>query len=99
MEIDRVDSNETKLAKRNIESIQEIIGKNKEIIIFNRGYPSIELFNWLEKQEKKFVMRLSSNDYIKEREEMTAEDEFIVIKYTYPRLNKIKRTNQEFYIA
>ena len=92
MEIDRVDSNETKLAKRNIESIQEII-------IFNRGYPSIELFNWLEKQEKKFVMRLSSNDYIKEREEMTAEDEFIVIKYTYPRLNKIKRTNQEFYIA
>lgn len=28
---------------------------------------------------------------------MTAEDEFIVIKYTYPRLNKIKRTNPEFY--
>lgn len=97
VEIDIVDSNETKLAKRNIEAIQEIIEKNKEIIIFDRGYPSIELFNWLEKQRNKFVMRLSRNDYIKEKEEMTAEDEFIIIRYTYPRLNKIKKTNPEFY--
>lgn len=97
VEIDRVDSNETRLAKKNIEAIQEIIGKNKEIIIFDRGYPSIEIFNWLEKQGKKFVMRLSSNDYIKEKEEMTTEDEFIIIRYTYPRLNKIKKTNPEFY--
>lgn len=28
---------------------------------------------------------------------MTAEDEFIIIRYTYPRLNKIKKTNPEFY--
>lgn len=97
VEIDRVDSNETRLAKKNIEAIQEIIGKNKEIIIFDRGYPLIEIFNWLEKQGKKFVMRLSSNDYIKEKEEMTTEDEFIIIRYTYPRLNKIKKTNPEFY--
>ena len=97
VEIDRIDSNETRLAKKNIEVIQEIIEKNKEIIIFDRGYPSIELFNWLEKQGKKFVMKLSSNDYIKEKEEMTTEDEFIIIRYTYPRLNKIKKTNPEFY--
>ena len=97
VEIDKVDSNETNLAKRNIESLQEILGENKELIILDRGYPSIELFNWLEKQEKKFVMRLSSNDYVKEREEMTSEDEFITIRYTYARLNKIKRTKPEFY--
>lgn len=97
VEIDRVDSNETNLAKRNIETIQEIIGKNNELLIFDRGYPSIELFNWLETQKKKFVMRLSSNDYIKEREEMTSEDEFVTIKYTYARLNKIKKTKPEFY--
>lgn len=97
IEIDRVDSNETNLAKRNIESIGEILGKNKEILIFDRGYPSIELFNWLEKQNKKFVMRLSSNDYTKEREEMVAEDEFITIKYTYARLNKIKKKKPNFY--
>ena len=34
---------------------------------------------------------------IKEKEEMTTEDEFIIIRYTYPRLNKIKKTNPEFY--
>ena len=28
---------------------------------------------------------------------MTTEDEFIIIRYTYPRLNKIKKTNPEFY--
>lgn len=38
MEIDRGDSSETKLAKSNIEAVQEII-------IFDRRYPSIELFN------------------------------------------------------
>lgn len=97
VEIDRVDSNETNLAKRNIEAIQEILGENKEILILDRGYPSIELFNWLEKHNKKFVMRLSSNDYIKEREEMTSEDEVITIKYTYARLNKIKKTKPVFY--
>lgn len=97
VEIDRVDSNETNLAKRNIEAIQEILGENKEILILDRGYPSIELFNWLEKQNKKFVIRLSSNDYIKEREEMTSEDEFLTIRYTYARLNKIKKTNSSFY--
>lgn len=97
VEIDRVDSNETELAKRNIETIQEILGENKTILIFDRGYPSIALFNWLEKQEEKFVMRLSSNDYVKEREQMTSEDEFITIKYTYARLNKIKQTKPELY--
>lgn len=97
VEIDRVNSNEINLAKRNIEAIQEIIGENKEILILDRGYPSIELFNWIEEQNKKFVMRLSSNDYIKEREEMTTEDEFITIKYTYARLKKIQKINPDFY--
>ena len=42
-------------------------------------------------------MRLSSNDYIKERNNMKTEDEEVQIEYTYARLNKIKRTNSEFY--
>lgn len=49
----------------------------------------------VEKQEKKFVMRLSNNDYIKEREEMTSEDEFITIKYTYA----IKSTKKKLSIV
>ena len=36
-------------------------------------------------------MRLSSNDYIKERENMKSKDEEKNIEYTYARLNKIKK--------
>lgn len=42
-------------------------------------------------------MGLSRNYYIKEKEEMTVENEFIIIRYTYPRLNKVKKINPEFY--
>lgn len=42
-------------------------------------------------------MRLSSNDYVKERENMKTNDEIVTIEYTYARLNKIKRTKPEFY--
>ncbi len=54
IQMDRVDSNETYLSKRNIAEIKEIIGNNKELLILDRGYPSIEFFNWLEKNEKNF---------------------------------------------
>lgn len=57
----------------------------------------MEFFNWLEENEKKFVMRLSSNDYIKERESMKSNDEEKNIEYTYARLNKIKKLNNAMY--
>lgn len=97
VQINRTDSNEINLAKENIVEGNKIIGKNKEILIFDRNYPSIEFFNWLEENEKKFVMRLSSNDYIKERENMKSNDEEKNIEYTYARLNKIKKSNNSLY--
>lgn len=97
VQINRTDSNEINLAKENIVEGNNIIGKNKEILIFDRNYPSIEFFNWLEENEKKFVMRLSSNDYIKERENMKSKDEEKNIEYTYARLNKIKKSNKLLY--
>lgn len=97
VQINRTDSNEINLAKENIVEGNKIIGKNKEILIFDRNYPSMEFFNWLEENEKKFVMRLSSNDYIKERESMKSNDEEKNIEYTYARLNQIKKSNNALY--
>ncbi len=97
VQINRTDSKEINLAKENIVEGSKIIGKNKEILIFDRNYPSMEFFNWLEENEKKFVMRLSSNDYIKERESMKSNDEEKNIEYTYARLNKIKKLNNAMY--
>lgn len=42
-------------------------------------------------------MRLSSNDYIKEWNNMQINDEEVQIEYNYARLNKVKRSNTEFY--
>ena len=97
VQINKTYSNEINLAKENILEGNKIIGKNKEILIFDRNYPSMEFFNWLEENKKKFVMRLSSNDYIKERESMKSNDEEKNIEYTYARLNKIKKSNNSLY--
>lgn len=52
VQINRTDSNEINLAKENIVEGNKIIWKNKEILIFDRNYPSMEFFNWLEENEK-----------------------------------------------
>lgn len=65
------------------------------IIIFDRGYPSIEFVHFLEKNIIKYLFRLSSNDYIKERELMTEWHESVKLIHTLPRLTKIKRNHPE----
>ena len=44
VQIDRYATSEIELAKKNIEKMLEIIGKEKILIIFDRNYPSIEFF-------------------------------------------------------
>lgn len=91
VQIDRYATSEIELAKKNIEKMLEIIGKEKILIIFDRNYPSIEFFYWLEKRNIKFLMRLQKKQYKEEKEKMTQEDELVEIKYTYARLQTIKR--------
>ena len=67
VEIDKYSASEIELAKRNIEKMIEIIGKEKILIIFDRNYPSIEFFYWLEKRNIKFLMRLRGKDYKEEK--------------------------------
>ena len=59
------------------------------------NYPSIELINFLEKNRVKYLFRLSSNDYKKERELMITEDESVKLMHTNPRLTKIKKNHLE----
>lgn len=97
VQIDRYNSKEIELAKRNIEKAMEVIGKEKLLIIFDRGYPSIEFMHWLEKKEVKFLMRLKTKDYKKEKEQMIKEDEEIELIYSADRLKYIKKENIELY--
>lgn len=97
VEIDKYNASEIELAKRNIEKMIEIIGKEKILIIFDRNYPSIEFFYWLEKRNIKFLMRLRGKDYKEEKQQMKQEDEILELKYNYSRLQSIKKKYPSIY--
>ena len=96
-QISNVNDSEIELAKKNIEACMEIIEKNNILVVLDRGYPSIEFFDWLNERNIKFLMRLSPNDYIKERENMKTSDEEVNIEYSYARMNKLRRKHPEIY--
>ena len=97
VEINKYSASEIELAKRNIEKMIEIIGKEKILIIFDRNYPSIEFFYWLEKRNIKFLMRLRGKDYKEEKQQMKQEDEILELKYDYSRLQSIKKKYPSIY--
>jgi len=61
-----------------------------KIFIFDRGYRSIEFFHYLVKKEEKFVFRIRSNDYKKEKLKLITNDQWINIEVTKNRLNQMK---------
>jgi len=61
-----------------------------KIFIFDRGYRSIEFFHYLMKRKEKFVFRIRSNDYKKEKLKLRTNDQWIKIEITKNRLNQMK---------
>lgn len=81
---------EKKLAKINIEEAGKIIDLKKCIIIFDRGYPGLDLIWFLEKLGIKYIFRLqSTNMYEKEKKIMTSNDEWVNLSCV-DRLRKIE---------
>jgi len=77
--IDRVGTSEREMAK---ELILDMIKDSnfKELILFDRGYPSNELITTLIENKVYFVMRSASNHYIKKINPQK-NDQKIIIKY------------------
>ena len=67
---------EKELAKRNIENARKILDLERCIIIFDRGYPGIDLMWYLEKLKIKYIFRLQTKMYEKEKNSMDTEDEW-----------------------
>jgi len=78
------------LGYKNIENAQEIVDLTKSIIIFDRGYPSVELIMHLEERGIKYICRLQSQMYEPEKRGMKTDDEWIDIKLDSQRLRKVK---------
>jgi len=71
---------ERKLAVKNIENLKELI-KEKQIITFDRGYPSIALLKYLEQNSIKYVMR-TSKTFCNEILNVKTQDEVVKIPIT-----------------
>ena len=83
-------TSEKELSILNIENALNFFKNDEIILIFDRGFPSIELFNYLIENNIKFLARLKKVSYKKEKEEMKTNDECINIEITKNRMTHIK---------
>ncbi len=83
------ENGEKELAKKNIENTSKILNLENCIIIFDRGYPGIDLIWYLEKMKIKYIFRLQTKMYEQEKASMKTNDEWIELKVAGDRLRKI----------
>lgn len=95
MQLGSIYDSESELAILNIQAAKEIVGEIPLLLLFDRGYPGIELMNHLDKARIKYIFRLASNDYKNERSKMTKPDEAVKLVHTHPRLAKIRKKRPE----
>lgn len=81
---------EKKLCYENIENAKEIIDLKQSIIIFDRGYPSMGLTLYLEENGIKYICRLKSPSYEREKRGMKTNDEWVEIKLDKDKRRSIK---------
>ena len=88
---------EGKIAYKNIEECVKINKYGKNLFVLDRNYAALDLFNKIEENEARFVIRLTINDYVRERKEMKSDDEIVEIKYDRHRMHHYKKKNPKLY--
>lgn len=79
-------TSEISLAKKNIERALNLLKGKKVILIFDRGYPSIEFIYYLNKLGIKYLFRIKNQAYTAEKKLMKSNDEYVDLKITAGRL-------------
>lgn len=95
IEISHISTNETELAKKNLNHLKRMNIKQPVLVIFDRGYPSIEFVDFLETEKINYLFRLSSNDYKFERNNMVSTDEAVILRHTHQQLEKIRKRHPD----
>jgi hypothetical protein len=97
--LDRYTSSERKLAKENIEKMLGYKHDNsKNLILFDKGYPSIEMISFLMEKGINFLMRAKKVS-LKEIDEAKEEDQEITIKIDKNRRKELKRQGADFQVG
>lgn len=97
LQIYNVKTSEKELAKTNIQALERIGVKQKCIIVFDKGYPSLDLLNYLFEHELFYVVRIPNAAYKQERGAVKSNDEWICIENSAKRLFELKRKNEKRY--
>ena len=71
--------------------------QQKILIVFDRGYPSLELLNYLETHKIAYIIRIPSNIFKKEREKLGGKGGCIEIEHKKERLRNLMKSNKELY--
>lgn len=90
--INRVKFNEAGEAEKHLAELPSLVGKQKSILVLDRGYPSLPLLLRMNEKGQKFVIRLSSTDFKREQQGMKTNDEMVEILVTKSRLQHYKNT-------
>ena len=84
-------SSEISEAKSHIAPLKGIVGERKTLIIFDRGYVSLEFMDFLEKSGIFYLIRLQPGTFKAEAEQTRCCDEWVKIKHTAGRLWRLKK--------
>lgn len=88
-------TSENKSSLEHLKHDQEITENYKSIYIMDRGYISIEFMLSCIKNNSKFLIRLDSKAYEKERSKIGSKDEYINLEYTNNRLKRKHYQSEE----
>jgi hypothetical protein len=90
--INKYASGEIAAAKENIAALREIVGDRKVLMIFDRGYASLEFMNFLEKAGIYYLIRQKTGTFQSELSQMEGMDEWVQLAHTNHRLHHFKHT-------
>ncbi|RED76619.1 DDE family transposase [Cohnella phaseoli] len=89
--LSRYDDNERDLAKRNIEHMLQLRSAPvRDLILFDRGYPSADFMLYLQEKGISYLMRAQGSFY-KEIVNTTRPDEVVTIEITKARAKELKK--------
>jgi Transposase DDE domain len=87
----RYDDSERELAQKNIDEFDGLSqGETKDLVLFDRGYPSIEFIMYLKAKGISFLMRTAST-FFAEVVNTKTQDEVVEIEVTKERMKTLRR--------
>lgn len=88
--IDKYDTSERKMAQENYYNVKNLMLPYPIIRTMDRGYASLVDMYYSNKSDDKYVVRLKKNDFKKQIQNMTSNDEIIKLEYQYDRIRYYK---------